>query len=290
MVKIIINPHSSRALKFWKHIEQRMAYSRIEYDPVITWQRNVAHVAKKAQQDGVQKIFLVGGDGTINEAVNNLGLQNFVFGIIPAGSGNDFAKMLGIKTIDDGISSMLSGCRKSVDVGLVNDRYFVNNLGIGLNANIVHIAQKLRWTGSNIRYFASALVALLNLRLFNVEIESPDYSFSGPVLGITIANGRSQGGLFTLTPQAGIDDGRLDICVIKKLSVLKGLLNIRKALANTHIFLKEADTFTTDSLSICSDVPFPFHLDGELPDHPENKLNVRVLHKQLQFFLPANHP
>ena len=287
MIKIIINPSSTKGLKLWKDVKKRIEESHIKYDSVITWQGHTAHVAKKAQEEGFKKIFIVGGDGTINEAINGLDLEDIILGIIPAGCGNDFAKMLGIKSIEDGISSILSGYRKLVDVGFVNNRYFINNLGVGLDARIVYIADRLGNIKNRVKYLVSALTTLLNFPAFNVKIESKDYKFSGHVLGISVGNGKFHGGLFSLTPRAQIDDGLLDICVIKKISRLKRFFNVQKAIRGTHIFLKETQIFTADSFSIYSKTPFHIHVDGEFVNRPLNKLEVKVLNKQLQFCLPA---
>jgi len=287
VIKIIINPFSTKGLKLWKDVKKRLEESHIKYDSVITWQGHTARVAKKAQEEGFKKIFIVGGDGTINEAINGLDLEDIILGIIPAGCGNDFAKMLGIKSIEDGISSILSGYRKLVDVGFVNNRYFINSLGVGLDARIAYIADRLGNIKNRVKYLVSALTTLLNFPAFNVKIESKDYKFSGHVLGISVGNGRFHGGLFSLTPRAQIDDGLLDICVIKEISRLKRFLNVQKAIRGTHIFLKETQIFTADSFSIYSKTPFHIHVDGEFVNCPLNKLEVKVLNKQLQFCLPA---
>ena len=287
MIKIIINPSSTKGLKLWKDVKKRLEESHIKYDSVITWQGHTAHAAKKAQEEGFKKIFIVGGDGTINEVINGLDLEDIILGIIPAGCGNDFAKMLGIKSIEDGISSILSGYIKLVDVGFVNNRYFINSLGVGLDARIVYIADRLRNIKNRVKYLVSALTTLLNFPAFNVKIESKDYKFSGHVLGISVGNGKFHGGLFSLTPRAQIDDGLLDICVIKKISMLKRFFNVQKAIRGTHIFLKETQIFTADSFSIHSKTPFHIHVDGEFVNCPLNKLEVKVLNKQLQFCLPV---
>ena len=287
MIKIIINPSSAKGLKLWKDVKKRLEESHIKYDSVITWQGHTTHVAKKAQEEGFKKIFIVGGDGTINEAINGLDLEDIILGIIPAGCGNDFAKMLGIKSIEDGISSILSGYIKLVDVGFVNNRYFINNLGVGLDARIVYIADRLGNIKNRVKYLVSALTTLLNFPAFNVKIESKDYKFSGHVLGISVGNGKFHGGLFSLTPRAQIDDGLLDICVIKEISRLKRFFNVQKAIRGTHIFLKETQIFTADSFSIYSKTPFHIHVDGEFVNRPLNKLEVKILNKQLQFCLPA---
>lgn len=287
MVKIIINPYSANGLAVWRETKKRIEDCGIEYDFVIAGEKRPGDLARQAREEGRKRVFIVGGDGTINEVINGLGLKEIVLGIIPAGCGNDFAKMLGIKSVEDGISSMLGGDRKLVDVGFANTRYFVNNLGIGVNAHAVRIYNRLRKITGRGGYVVPGLLALFGFRAFDVEVESGDFSFRGEVLGISAGNGSSQGGVFCFTPGARIDDGLLDVCVIKKMGRIKRVFSVRKGIKGRHIFLKEAEIFRTDFFSIHSKTPFSVHLDGELGERSLNKLDVKVLSRRLQFCVPA---
>jgi len=298
MVKIIVNPQSGKGLKSWRHIKKRIERSGVDCDFAVTTRRKEAtYLAQEAQQQGHKNIFIVGGDGTINEVVNGLYMEDVTLGVIPAGCGNDFAKMLGIKNIKDGISPILSGYKKSVDVGCMNDIYFINNLGIGLDAYVVYIKERLkkpkgRFTPLDNKYLTGftylfpVLKAILNFSPFQVEIESGDFKFSGQVLGISIGNGRFHGGLFPLTPQARIDDGLLDLCVIKKVNRLKAFFSLSKAVKGRHLSLREVQTHRAERFSIYSEEPFFVHSDGELSDYPLNRIEVGVLKRKLAFLLP----
>lgn len=287
MVKIIINPYSAKGLAVWRETKKRIDDCGIEYDFVIAGEKRPGDLARQAREEGLKRVFIVGGDGTINEVINGLGLKGIVLGIIPAGCGNDFAKMLGIKSVEDGISSMLGGDRKLVDVGFANNRYFVNNLGIGVNAHAVRIYNRLRKITGRGGYVVPGLLALFGFRAFDVEVESRDFTFRGEVLGISAGNGSSQGGVFCFTPGARIDDGLLDVCVIKKMGRIKRVFSVGKGIKGRDIFIKEAEIFRTDFFSIHSKAPFSVHLDGELGERPLNKLEVKVLSGQLQFCVPA---
>ncbi|MHC4365645.1 MAG: diacylglycerol/lipid kinase family protein [Planctomycetota bacterium] len=287
MVKIIINPYSAKGLAVWPATKKRIDDCGVEYDFAIAGEKRPGDLARQAREEGAEKVFVVGGDGTINEVINGLGLKGIALGIIPAGCGNDFAKMLGVKSVEDGISSMLGGDRKSVDVGFANNRYFINNLGIGVNAHAVRIYNRLRKITGRGGYVVPGLLALLGFRAFGVEVESRDLRFSGKVLGISAGNGSSQGGVFCFTPGALIDDGLLDVCVIRKMGRIKRLFSVCKAVKGRHIFLKEAEIFRTDVFSIHSNTPFCVNLDGELGERPLNKLEVKVLSRQLQFCVPT---
>lgn len=287
MVKIIINPYSAKGLAVWPETKKRIDDCGIEYDFVIAGEKRPSDLARQAREEGTERVFIVGGDGTINEVINGLGLAQIVLGIIPAGCGNDFAKMLGIESVEDGISSLLGGDRKLVDVGFANNRYFVNNLGIGVTAHAVRIYNRLRKITGRGGYVVPGLLALFAFRAFDVELKSRDLRFSGEVLGISAGNGSSQGGVFCFTPEARIDDGLLDVCVIRKMGRIRTVFNVGKGIKGRDIFLKEAEIFRTDFFTVRSKAPFSFHLDGELCERSLSKLEVRVLSRQLQFCVPA---
>ena len=282
VVRIIVNRYSAKGVKVWKEVKKSIEECGMEYDFVMTGEEHAGELAKEAREEGVERIFVVGGDGTINEVVNGLEAKGIVLGIIPAGRGNDFAKMLGIKSVEDGISSMSGGHTRTVDVGFANDRYFVNNLGIGAAARAVRICNGLRKITGRPGYLVGALAALFECRPFDVEVESRDFRFSGEALGIAVGNGRFHGGFFALTPGAEIDDGLLDVCVIRKIGRVKGVLSIPSAIKGTHTFLKEAETFRTNWLRIRSRTAFSVHSDGELAEGRLNELEVKVLNKRLQ--------
>jgi YegS/Rv2252/BmrU family lipid kinase len=287
VVRIIVNRHSGKGRRVWKDVKKKIEDCGIEYDFVMTGEKAAGELAEEALEEGAEKIFVVGGDGTINQVVNGLELKEIVLGIIPAGSGNDFAKMLGVRSVEDGISSMSGGHEKSVDVGLAGGRYFINNLGIGVDANAVRIYNRLRRITGRGGYLVGGLLALFGFRAFGVEVESRDFRFSGEVLGITVGNGRSHGGFFSLTPEAEIDDGLLDVCVIRKMGRLKRFFNVCKVFKGRHVFFREVEMFRTDCFSIHSRESFSVHLDGELAEECLNRLEVKVLNKRLRFCLPT---
>ncbi len=285
MVRIIVNRYSERGVKVWEEVKRRIEEAGIEYDFVMTGEEDSGELAKRAREEGAERIFVVGGDGTINEAVNGVEAKGVVLGVIPAGKGNDFAKMLGITSVEDGVSAISCGHTKRVDVGVANERYFVNNMGIGAAARGVRICNGSRKITGRPGYLVGALAALFECRAFEVEVEARGFRFSGEVLGIAVGNGRFHGGFFALTPGAEIDDGLLDVCVIGKIGRVKGVLSIPRAIRGTHTFLKEAVTFRTDWLRMRSGTAFSVHFDGELAQGRLNELEVKVLRKQLQFFV-----
>lgn len=288
MIKIIVNPQADKgeSLLLWKDLEKKLKRLGIVYETVFTeYEKHATHLARKVQREGTKFILVVGGDGTVSEVVNGIYLEDIVLGIIPTGSGNDFAKMIGIRTIQDGLNSLNSSYKKVVDVGFLNkDKYFINNFGIGLDTYVVAKQRQIKFK-HELSYLFSTLKILFNFSTFPIEVKSSDFKFSGNALSISIGNGQFHGGLFRLTPQAKIDDGFLDVCIIKEVNKLKRFLNIPKAIRGSHLSLKEVESFKTKNISIYSSIPLPFHLDGELFE-PLKELEIVILPKKLTFSTP----
>lgn len=286
---IIVNPSAGkgRSLVLWRGIEKKIKDLGIDYKYLITKNKGeVTYLAREIQKEGVKKIFIVGGDGTVNGVINGLYLKDVVLGIIPTGSGNDFAKMLGIKSIKDGLRSLSSSHKKAADIGNIGNQNFINNLGIGFDASVVRIQKEEKKFKNKFSYLATTLKTLFNFSAFEIEIDSEDFNFKGKVLSVSIGNGQFHGGLFRLTPEARIDDGLLDVCIIKETNKIKRFINIPRVIRGTHIFLKEVESFKTGRFFLRAPRPLSVHLDGELLNYPTKEIEVKVLNKELEFFLP----
>lgn len=287
MIKIIINPIAggSKTSTLWPDIERRIKKLRIEYHSVFT--QGVGHateLAKAAIKEGFKKIFVVGGDGTLNEVINGIDLNQTTVGIIPTGSGNDLAKMIGLKDINDGLVSFQHQNKRSIDLGKMRGRYFVNNLGIGFDAQVAKRAQILKVSRGGMDYLVSVLSILYGFKAFQIEVVADGYRFCGKIMSLCMGNGQSHGGMFLLTPQAIIDDGLLDICIIQELSKTKFLLNIPKAIKGTHGCLREVKMFKTNKIIVRSDKNLFVHLDGEVLLEPIKEIEAEVLPRSLEVF------
>ena len=188
MIKIIVNPQADKggSRLLWKDIESKIKALGIEYEKIFTeYEKHATHLAWKAQLEGAKFIFVVGGDGTLSEVVNGVRLEDTILGILPTGSGNDFAKMIGIRSLSDGLNSLNSSCKRVVDVGRLNkDKYFVNNLGIGIDAHVVAKQKELKFKRRS-SYLLSTLKIASGFCAFPIEVESSDFRFSGNVLSIS---------------------------------------------------------------------------------------------------------
>ncbi len=277
--KIIVNPNAGQRQgeKLLPQIKDCLSNRIIEHDLVLTTApRHAIELAAQAVRDGFERVVAVGGDGTVNEVVNGLMTaqtegKSAVLGIIPVGSGNDFAFALGIPNDVPLACDILktNGKTRTVDVArvVVDDKiwYYANNVGIGFDGEVVvDIHEKRRFSGF-LMYLWSVFRVISSGRWpLQMEVALNDAQFKNSVTLITVANGMRSGGGFLLTPDAKVDDGQLDICYVGGLSKL-GVLNLLPRTINgSHVRQKSVVTERSDSITVHVPSGSPAHIDGEV--------------------------
>lgn len=281
-----------RCRRLWPAIERALRCSRLSFHHVFTEAPGAAiAIAQRAARD-FSTVVAVGGDGTIHEVATGLMGTNTRLGIIPAGTGNDFVKMLGIPPKDpvQAIPILEQGQTKRVDVGRIGEHYFVNGLGVGLDGAIAwRVFRSWRWPGlARWIYLYASVREALSFRSLELEVIAPDWRHSGKLLMVGASNGRYHGGDFKLVPEAEIDDGLFDVYMISDMPPLKRLREIPKTRRGEHIFLPEVQIKRATQVEILAKHPLPGHLDGEPTEFPAGKIRVELLPKALEVI--ANLP
>nr|MBN1228126.1 diacylglycerol kinase family lipid kinase [Anaerolineae bacterium] len=248
----------------------------------LTWVRTEApghatDLAQNAANNGHEVVVAVGGDGTVHEVVNGLmGIpadSRPQMGIIPAGSGNDFAHNLGLPNDpSEAIRCVLSNTTRKVDIGTIRDgsgrqEYWDNTVGIGFSG-LVNIATRkhLKLRGFMI-YFVSVLETILFhppalQAVFRIDERSP---FEQPISMLSVCNGPREGGGFPVAPNAIMDDGLITYMIMKKLGRL-GMLRFLPVVMNAK-HLKHTRFFsesTASTIQITTGSPMAVHTDGEI--------------------------
>ena len=289
MVKIIINPKAGqgRTQGLWQDIESQIKKLGVAYSPIFTQGVGDAiKLAQAAQDAGFKKIFIVGGDGTLNEVINGIDLNQTTVGVIPTGSGNDLGKMIGIRKVSDGLLSLSRQNKRRIDLGKTHDRLFANNLGVGFDAHVAANQKRFKKFKGNSGYVLSTLKVLCDFKATLVEVMIDEHRFFEKIISLSIGNGQFHGGCFKLTPDAQIHDGLLDICIIKETNKARLIYNIPKAMRGTHQCLKEVRYFQAKKIALSSERPLFIHLDGEPLPEPITELEVEVLPNSLEVFIP----
>ena len=235
-----------------------------------------------ALRNGADCVAIAGGDGSVNEAVNGyvgIARKAQAFAVIPLGTGNDFAKMLGVgndwKLACDHIAS---GKTKRVDAGRCNGHVFANGIGAGFDAQVAIEASKIRWLHGNAVYgVALARTLLLSYSSPNARIVHDGGSIETRITMLAAANGTTYGGAFRIAPSADIADGMLDLMVAGGLSRAGIIGFIPHVLRGTHIGREGVTTVRTTRIAVETDEPLAVHADGEIIDRAAKRLEVEVL-------------
>ncbi|MFO8050459.1 MAG: YegS/Rv2252/BmrU family lipid kinase, partial [Thermoplasmatota archaeon] len=230
-------------------------------------------IAQRHRNADLDVISACGGDGTIYEVVNGMAGSGKAIGIIPLGSGNDTIVSIsgGKRSIDDCIEDIVKGGRHPIDLGKLNDRYFLNVVGVGMDAAINHeVANRrdlVRRLGPTVHYFFCTFKVIptwKDMDLLLSENGKEPYRMKAKML--TVGNGTVCGGGFRLTPKARMDDGLLDLSLIRGAGILKTMVNVPKAYKGKHLKLKDLTVYKkirTLSLTTPGERELPFHIDGE---------------------------
>lgn len=200
-------------------------------------------------------IYAVGGDGTINEIVNGIAGSKVKLGVIPAGSGNDFYRTLTISKRKN----------KEIDLGLINDKYFINIASIGIDAEInnnANIFKKLKFPKKTI-YDLSIAYTFFKYKYQNIKVEYDKQSYYTQNLIIAVCNGKYYGGGYKIAPLASFDDNYFDVYFAEKISKLKipGLISLLKKGKHEQSSLIRKEKLK--EITISSDKDIICNYDGE---------------------------
>lgn len=256
----------------------------------ISKKTNLFEFIKAASKDkDCEGIIVAGGDGTINRVVNILMKNNFdiPLGIIPAGTSNDFARHIKMpKRFGECIEKILTKNIQKVDVGLCNDKYFINVCSAGLFTNV---SQKVDVGLKNLigkaSYFVTAVYQMFKFRPIHIKIETKTETYEEGVYLFLIFNGTSVGGIDVFTDNSIIQDGLLDVVIIKDCRIRDAIWLTGKLLMCKHfddpnvLYLKEDYIKITKTKGEC-DLP---DVDGE--EGPTFPLEIKCIKKKLKLFL-----
>jgi len=241
-----------------------------------------------------ERVIAVGGDGTVHEVANGLLTSGVLtlppLGVVPVGTGNDFAKMTYTSRLAPAkaIGALASGTTRRFDVGQAWGEYFVNSLGVGLDADVARrVNQYKHWPGA-LGYVVAALQAIVHRRALRLRIEADSASWSGPTTVLEIGIGPCAGGVFYLTPDARPDDGLLDVCAIGPFGLGFLLTRAPRVLRGRHTTLKEVRMARASRVRVSSeDGPLTAHLDGELRSPGLDVLDVSLASGALPVMVAA---
>lgn len=256
--------------------------SQIDYEILKTGHRgHGVELAKDAAAAGADMVIAAGGDGTINEIGRGLIGSETALGIIPAGSGNGFARNLNIPLNQKKAITLLREPNfRKIDVGKINEHYFFNIAGSGVDAEVSAKFDQLSFRGL-FPYLYLSLREFLNFKAEPVVIHLPGKKLERTPILVSIANLPEYGNSAVLAPGARPDDGLLDLCIFNQISLGKLLRNMPKFFNGKIIQMKEMEIYRVKTVKITRKSDAPIHTDGD-PHFAGPLLSVSVLPRRLK--------
>lgn len=268
--RIIYNPTSGREAikKALPDILEKFEVAGYETSThATTGEGDATEAAKIAVERGYDLIVAAGGDGTINEVIN--GLAGFDerprLGIIPAGTTNDFARALHIpRDIHRAVDVILS--RKSIrlDIGKVNDHYFMNIAGGGKLTELTYeVPSKLKTMLGQLAYYIKGIEMLPSLKPTRVKIEYDNQILEEDIMLFLVSNTNSVGGFEKLAPDAKMNDGYFDLLILRKTNLAEFIHIATLALRGAHLDSKNIIYTQARHVKVTSDEKMHLNIDGE---------------------------
>ncbi len=244
-----------------------------------------ALLAQWAIAAGCQTIVAVGGDGTCSQIANAIveSQSDCALAVLPAGTGNDFAKTIGVNhfTADQIADLVSAGQTTRIDVGSIDGRYFLNSCGFGFDASVLEASNRVRLLKGDAVYIYSALKQLFTYRGLDVSADSIGPRSAERLLMVTVSNGKFLGGAFKIAPHASVTDGTLDVCFIRNSGVLARVRLFAGALRGSHLRLPTVTAASVADMTLTFDEPPAIELDGELRVARSNVVQLRCLPRAL---------
>jgi diacylglycerol kinase (ATP) len=266
-------------------------------------------IGMPASADQVDVILLFGGDGTIHRHLSQLVKLGLPVLVVPAGSGNDFARALGLSRVCDSLAAWRRFCAdqknlRTIDLGVVlplnadaggasAPRYFCSVAGVGLDGEVARRANVLpRWLRGHGGYALTLIPTLVRFAAFPMKILTPEAGgwatrSDQPTTLAAFANTSTYGGGMKIAPRARMDDGQLDVCVIGGIDPFKLACLFPTVYFGRHLGIRDVEYFQSARLRVETEAPLDVYADGEYVCRTPVELSVQS--NGLQVVVPAVH-
>jgi diacylglycerol kinase (ATP) len=297
---IILNPTAGggRARRMSEHILVGLERRGVRATMVATTvPREAVRLGLEAARAGVDLVVAAGGDGTVHETANGLlralaqGVDGPVLGVLPVGSGNDFAKLIGpLDDLERSLDILVDGELRRFDAAAASwsgaEHWFINAAGTGIDVEVVRQILRKRGgaTPGVARYLSAVLRALVRYRAIPLRVTMDDQVVERETMIIAAANGRCIGGGFWICPKAEPEDGRFDICIVSRVSYLGALRALPLIMRGKHEKHPKVEMYRASQVEIEALGPDPlfFQMDGELHEPPDARtLTLRIVPRAL---------
>ena len=244
-------------------------------------------LAREAVLDKTDLIVACGGDGTINEIINEIKERKFKIAIVPIGSGNGIARHFNIPLdISKSLDLILRHNYTYVDIGKVNESLFLGNVAFGIGADFIKNYHKIKNKGL-VGYFLAFIKTIFSIKekQFIIDIDG-ERIISTPLI-LIVSNTNQQGYNFTVTPKAKTDDGLLDMFIVENRSYFKNIINVFKIVLGLNFYPGKSIYKKIENLNITPQKPIKnIQIDGENLNVNDGIYKIKSVKKTLQLITP----
>ncbi|MDQ2798192.1 MAG: diacylglycerol kinase family lipid kinase [Armatimonadota bacterium] len=295
---LIINPTAGRG-KAGKQVPE---IRRLLGAKVANWawhytkkRGDATDLAREAAQSGVRTVIAVGGDGTLHEVVNGVLGSEATVGLIPFGTGNDFARALGLfGSLETACAALTGGVVKHIDIGVIKGngtdgpRHFLVLAGTGYDARTAQtVNDGIRHLSGPLAYVWGAILTLRTFEPFTLTLtldQGPPRQVQA--MFASFCNTETTGGGMKIAPGATVDDGSLDVCLVETVSKPALLYQLTQIFSGKHVRHPAVTMLRARTISVDADPPQPLLIDGEVCG--TTPATISLLPGALPFLVPAS--
>ncbi len=291
--RLIYNPTSGReAIR--KHLPDVLAkLEAAGYEAschATTGAGDATEAARIAIERKYDIVIAAGGDGTIYEVVNGLAEAEYhpKLGIIPVGTTNDFARAIHVpRSIDEAVDIITAGNTMPIDIGKMNDKYFINIAGGGRLTELTYeVPSKLKTMLGQLAYYLKGIEMLPSIKATHVKIEYDGKLFEGEIMLFLVANTNSVGGFERLAPDASLNDGMFTLLILKKTNLAEFIRIASLAIRGEHTKDPNVIYVKANRIKVTSTEKMQLNLDGEYGGvAPAEFVNM---YRHFDVFVPKN--
>lgn len=270
--------HRGRGGRILQRLERALRQHGIEHE--IHQTQHPGHAAQLVATQGCEfeRIIVCGGDGTLHEALQGLNLQRQRLGLVPCGTGNDFAWMNHIpRGIEAAVERIARQQVRRIDLGTCNQVRFHNSVGVGFEAQVNWESHRIRRLRGAAVYAAAVFKTLSQRRVWPTRLTWQGGDWSGDLFLASICVGARVGGAFRMAPKARNDDGLLDLMFTARTSLWNILRLLPRTLNGSHTRSPQVQVAETPWVRLESPQGIPVHLDGEFIDRDATALDIQIL-------------
>jgi len=263
---VIFNPTAGRGQgEKLRAKAQELMGPGFEWQPTLRPGHAVALAKEAARTHSIVVAF--GGDGTVGDVARGIYGTDATLGILPVGTGNDYARNLGLKLdLGESVATVLGGVVRRVDVGIINGTPFINNAGTGFDAQVMRTMNSgIKFTRGQPAFILATLKTLPGFKAFSLTYQvDGGEPVTEKAMMVSVLNGKMYGGGMLAAPHADMDDGQVDVMLIRPMAKAALLALFPKVIQGQHEGHPAVHLFKARTLKMSTVPPQPLNIDGDV--------------------------